>query len=211
MIADAAFMAVLCLAALLSVIAMRHARPAARAYLQFAAVLYLALSIAGEAAIFVPNASISLFADTVRLVVCALGPVALSLSLFAAFEHPPKSWIAAVVLTLSCFAAIGAAISGESALAFAPLSASVFVMLALSLRRWRLDKRGPLHAIIASLCFLAAAASGASGGASTRTALALFSAAGLLGMSLALARRLRPLVAEESGKDLRFAAIGGQR
>ena len=53
------------------------------------------------------------------------------------------------------------------------------------------------------------AATRAVGGGAGRTGLALFSAAALLGLSLALARRLNAPVAEPSAKDLRFAAIGG--
>ncbi len=210
MIADAAFMAVLGLAALLAVIVTRSARPASRSYLQFAALIYLALAIADEIAIVLPGATTSAFADAVTFVACALAPVALSLSLFATFEHPPKSWIATVFLSLALLCAIGAAMAGVEVLSFAPLSASVFTMLALSLRRWRLERRGPLHAVIAALCFLVAAASGASGGAAGRTGLALFSAAGILGISLALARRSNAPVAQKGTKDLRFTTIGGR-
>jgi hypothetical protein len=208
MIADAAFMAVLGFAALLAVIVTRTARPASRAYLQFAAVVYLALAAGDEIAIVFPAAAP--FADAVTFVTCALAPVALSLSLFATFEHPPKSWIAAVLLSLAFFCAIGAAMGGVEALSFAPLSAAVFAMSALSIRHWRLERRGPFHAILAALCFLVAAACGAGGGAMGRTGLALFSAAGILGISLALARRSHAPVAEKRAKDLRLTAIGGQ-
>jgi hypothetical protein len=207
MIADAAFMAVLGLAALLAVIVARSARPASRSYLQFAAVIYLALAVADEIAIVFPSAAP--FADAVTFVACALAPVALSLSLFATYEHPPKSWIAAVLLSLALFCAIGAAMSGIEVLSFAPLSASVFAMLALSARRWRTRRRGAFHAVLAALCFLVAAASGASGGAMGRTGLALFSAAGILGISLTLARRSHAPVAEKRTKELRVTAIGG--
>jgi hypothetical protein len=210
MIADAAFMAVLGFAALLAAIVTRSARPASRSYLHFAAVIYLALAVADEIAIALPGTATSAFADAVTYVACALAPVALSLSLFATFERPPKSWIAAVFLLLALLCAIGAAMSGVEVLSFAPLSASVFVMLALSLRRWRIEQRGPFHAIISSVCFLVAAASGASGGAAGRTGLALFSAVGILGIALALARRSHAPVAEKRTKDLRFTAIGGQ-
>jgi hypothetical protein len=210
MIADAAFMAVLGLAALLAAIITQSARPSSRSYLQFAAVIYLALAVADEIAIVLPGSATSAFADAVTFVACALAPVALSLSLFATFEHPPKSWIATLFLSLALVCAIGAAMTGVEVLSFAPLSASVFAMLALSLRRWRIEQRGPLHAIIAASCFLVAAASGASGGAAGRTGLALFSAAGILGISLALARRSNATVAQKRTKDLRFTAIGGQ-
>jgi hypothetical protein len=210
MIADAAFMAVLGLAALLAAIVARGSRPSSRSYLHFAAVIYLALSVADEVAIIWPGAPMSAFADAVTFVACALAPVALALSLFATFEHPPKAWAAALLLSLAFFCALAAAMSGFEILSFAPLSAAVFAMLALSARRWRLERTGPFHAIIAALCFLIAAASGASGGAMGRTGLALFSAAGILGISLALARRLRTPVAQQSGKDLRLTAISGQ-
>ena len=210
MIANAAFMAVLGLAALLSAIMARGMRPASRAYLQFAAVIYLALAVADEIAIVLPGAARSTFADAVTFVACALAPVALSLALFATFEHPPKSWIAMLLLLLALTCAMAAAMSGAEVLSFAPLSASVFAMLALSMRRWRLERRRPLHGIIAALCFLVAAASGASGGEAGRTGLALFSAAGLLGISLALARRSHAAVTQERPRDLRFTVIGRQ-
>jgi hypothetical protein len=210
MIADAAFMAVLGLAALLAVIVTRGARPASRSYLQFAAVIYLALAVADEISIVLPGTATSAFADAVTFVVCALAPVALSLSLFATFEHPPRSWIASLFLSLALFCAIGAAMSGIEILSFAPLAASVFMMLALAMRRWRIERLGPFHAVIAALCFLIAAASDAGGGALGRTGLALFSAAGILGISLALARRSHAPVAEARTKDLRFTAIGGR-
>lgn len=208
MIAHAAFMAVLGLSALLAAIVARGARPSSRSYLHFAAVIYLALAIADEAAIVLPAAAA--FADAVTFVACALAPVALALSLFATFEHPPKSWAATLLLSLALICALAAAMSGAEILSFAPLSVAVFAMLALSMRRWRLGRQGPFHAIIAALCFLIAAASGASGGDMGRTGLALFSAAGILGISLALARRSRAPVAQQSGKDLRLTAIGGQ-
>jgi hypothetical protein len=210
MIADAAFMAVLGLAAVLSIIVTRSARPASRSYLQLAAVIYLALAVADEIAIVMAGVTTSAFADAVTFVACALAPVALSLSLFATFEHPPKSWIASVFLLLALACAIAAAMSGIEVLSFAPLIASVFAMLALSARRWRLEQGGTLHAVIASLCFLVAAASDASGGAMGRTGLALFSAAGILGISLALAGRSHAPVTEKGAQDLRIRAIGGQ-
>jgi hypothetical protein len=208
MIAHAAFMAVLGLSAILAAIVARGARPSSRSYLHFAAVIYLALAVADEIAIVLPVAAT--LADAVTFVACALAPAALALSLFATFEHPPKSWVAALLLSLAFVCALGAAMSGIEMLSFAPLSAAVFAMLALSVRRWRLERQGPFHAVIAASCFLVAAASGASGGAMGRTGLALFSAAGILGISVALARRSRAPVAQQSGKDLRVTAIGGQ-
>ncbi|HEY5337544.1 MAG TPA: hypothetical protein VIJ85_05025 [Rhizomicrobium sp.] len=211
MTGDAAFCAVLALAALLSVLASRPARPASRSYLRLAAVLYVALSIADESAIFLPGTATASFAQSVTLVVSALAPALLALALFATFEHPPKSWVAAMLLTPALLAGIAAAIGGVDVLSLAPLAASAFVILALSVRRWRLERRGPLHAIAAALCLLGGAAAGAAGGDVGRTALALFSAASVLGLSLALARRSRLLVEEDRRPDMRFAAIGGQR
>jgi hypothetical protein len=170
-------------------------------------VLYVALAIAVEIAIFQPRAAP--FAEAVMLVVCALSPALLALALFGTFEHPPKSWIATVLLAFALLAGLGAALSGAAVLSLAALCVSIFAMLALSARRWRLNRRGPVYAIIAALCLLCGAAVADGGGG--RAALALFSAVGLLGISLALARRLDPPVAEQGGRDLRLAAIGGQR
>ena len=205
MIGDTAFVAMLGFAGLLAVLTARKARPAARAYLQFAAVLYIALSVADEAAIFWPHARSA--AAAVTLIIYALAPVALALALFAAFEHPPKSWIAAVVLVLACCAALAAAVSGAAALSFAPLTASVCAMLALSVRKWRAQKHVPVYAVLSALCVLCGAAAGASAEMGNITAPSLFCAAGILGMALALARSGKT-VAEQGGRNPSLGAIG---
>jgi hypothetical protein len=209
MIASVDFAIVLVLAGLLGIIASRTARPASRTYFALAAVLYAALAVADVITNFVPGTQS--FAEPITLLVCALGPVALSVSLFASFAHPPKSWMAALLLVFAMCAGIGAAILGTPALSFAVLIAAICAMLALAARRYTTDKRGAFHAIIASVCFVAGASAGAMNDAAGTVALMLFSAAGLLGIALALARPLRKPVAEQSRKDLRFAAIGGGR
>ena len=203
MIADIAFAAVLLLAGLLGMIAARSARPASRTYFALAALLYAALAVADVIGNTVPGTAT--FSEPIVLIVCALGPVALSLSLCAGFAHPPKSWTAALLLIAGFAAGIGAAILGTNALAFAVLVAAMCAMLALSARRYAKDKRGAIRAVIASICFLAAASAANSGAGNS--ALMLFSAAGLLGISLAVARPLRKPVAEKRRKDLRFGTI----
>jgi hypothetical protein len=206
-----AFALVLGCAAILAALLASRARPAARDYLRFAAVLYSALALCEGLEAGLPNAAILVFADAVMLVVSALAPVAMVLALFAAFEHRPSSAVAAILLVPGCLAGIAAAASGTVVLAFAPLAVSVLVMFALCARRWRNEKRAAAHAFLACCCLLCAAAATLSGGVTGRTASALFSSAALLGFALALARRSRVAVAER--RDLRSVAapIGADR
>ncbi len=198
---DIAFACILALAALLAQIVGSRARAAARAYLRFAAILYFALAISDIAAAWFVNGMTTSLAHTATLLVCALAPASLALGVFGAFETPPRAWIAALVLALVCVVAFVAAISFSPALAFTPLFCSVCVILALSVRRWRKDGRSAFTAIIAALCFLAGAACSLTQGPAARTALALFSAAGLLGFSLALTRRSHARVGVQREKS----------
>jgi hypothetical protein len=198
-----AFAFVLACAAILAALLAGHARPAARDYLRFAAALYLSLALCMGLSAGLPNATTLIFADAVMLVVCALGPLALTFALFAAFEHPPSSAVAAIFLVLACLAGIAAAASGMPVLSLAPLSVCVLVMLALCARRWRTEKRATARAFLSACSLLCGAAAMLSGGESGRTALMLFSAAALLGFTLALARRSQ--VAIVNRHDLRGA------
>jgi hypothetical protein len=186
---DIAFSCVLGLAAMLVQMTGGRARPAARAYLRLAAILYFALAVADVAAAWFAIAMTASVAQTAALLVCALAPALLALATFSAFETLPRAWIAALVLAFACMVALAAAMSFSPKLAFAPLFCSVCAILALAARRWRKDRRGPFIVIIAALCLVAGAASSLTDGSAGRTALALFSAASLLGFSLAFARR----------------------
>jgi hypothetical protein len=203
-----AFAVVLGCSAVLAALLGIRMRPAARDYLRFAAVLYVALALCDGLAIVMPGATVLTFADAVMLVVCALAPVALGFALFAAFEHPPSPAIAAVLLVLATLAGIAAAATGTPVLALSPLAASVLTMLALCARHWRNDKRAASHAFLSACCLFCGAAATLSGGSLGRTALELFSSAALLGFALALVRRSRVAVVEQ--RDLRGAVPIGR-
>jgi len=182
---DMAFAAVLGLAGLLTVMVSAHARPAARDYLRFASALYGALAVADFVA--GANPAMAAFAGAVTLVIGALAPCALALALAASLAAAPSARIATPLLALAALAGIFAAASGAVFTAFAPLFACLCVMLALAARHWRAARAAALHAVLAALALLAGAASFVSG-AEGRTAFALFSAAGLMGVALACAR-----------------------
>lgn len=204
------FIFVLAASALLSALLAHRARPAARNYLRFAAVLYMALALCDGLALFFPGGATLIFADAVMLVVCALAPAALALAVFAAFEHPPSSVSAAILLATACLAGIAAAATGTPVLSFAPLAVSVLTMFALCARRWRHEKRAASHAFLSACCLLCGAAATLSGDATGRTALELFSSAALLGFVLALVRRSSVAVAQQ--RDLRQAvSVSGSR
>jgi hypothetical protein len=206
-----AFALVLACSAIIAALLAGRARPASRDYLRFAAALYLALALCNALAAVLPGATALVFLDAVMLVVCALAPLALTFALFAAFEYPPSSIVTTVFLVLACLAGIAAAASGTAMLSLAPLSACVLVMLALCARRWRTDwrteKRATAYAFLSACGLLCGAAAMLSGGENGRTALMLFSAAALLGFTLALVRRSQIAVVNQ--RDLRGpAAIG---
>ena len=202
-----AFALVLAFFTIIAALIAGRARPAARDYLRFAAALFLALALCDGLAAALPNATTLIFSDAVMLVVCALAPVALALALFAGFEHPPTSIVAATFLALACLAGIAAAASGMPVLSLAPLSACVLAMLALCVRGWRTEKRAAAHAFLSACSLLGGAA--AVGGEGGRTALMLFSAAALLGFALALARRSHVAVVDR--RDLRGPIAIGEK
>jgi hypothetical protein len=99
------------------------------------------------------------------------------------------------------------AATGMALLAFAPLLLCVNAMIAIGLRGFS-DRPAQAVQLIAAACALLAGASAfAAGGVRAEPALLLFSAAGLLGISLALAPRSNAVVEQERASDLRAAAI----
>jgi hypothetical protein len=126
-------------------------------------------------------------ASTIALIVAAVAPAALALGIASVFEAPPKPVIATPLLVLACLAGFAAAITGEAFIAIAPLVAAVCAMLALAARRWRISVQAPAQVCVSAIALLAAAAAFSTGDQG-RTAFALFSAAALLGSSLAAAR-----------------------
>lgn len=182
-IPDIAFAAVLGLAALLSVIVGARARPAARDYLRFAAALYAALALADLLAAGGPGK----LANTVALMIAAPASCALALALAASFAAPPRAAIAAPLLALAAAAGILAAATAVAFIGFAPLFAAICAMLALAVRY----RRQFFNVAIAASALLAGAAAFMAG---SRTAFALFCAAGLMGVSLAAVRPSRHAV-----------------
>jgi hypothetical protein len=184
---DIAFAAVLALASVLSILVGTRAKQSAREYLLFAAALYTALAAADVIAAIESQVWSTQLADTIALIAAALAPVVLVLAIAAVFEGTPKPFIAAPILVLACLAGLAAALTGAAFIALAPLAASVCAMLALAARRWRIFARAPAQAAISATALLASAAAFRSGG---QTAFALFSAAALLGASLAATKPL---------------------
>jgi len=186
-VADIAFGAVLGLSAVAAAIGVCRARASARDYVRFACALYVAVA-AGDIVAATGAMTSGFLASAVTLLVCALAPVSLALGFAGVYAKPPSAALAGALLVAAAFAGIFSAATGAVSLAAAPLFASVCAMLALSLRAWR-TRGAPIgHAVIAALSLLAGASAFLSGGAGGRTALALFSAASLLGASIALSR-----------------------
>ena len=199
--ANAVFAFVLALAAILACLIAHRARGAVRGYLRFAAILYLALAIAQILAAFFPAPqTIGVVVSAIDLV-SALAPVCLALSIFSVFEHPPPGWLAAIVLLLGGIGGLFASVTAVPSVAFAVLFASVCAMLTLSIRRLRKEWRSALDTILASVCLIAGAACSVTEGEVGRIALALFSAAGLLGIALGVSRRSNAIVKTDGGRD----------
>jgi hypothetical protein len=193
---------VLALASMLSLLVAARARRSARDYLRFAAALYAALAFADILAAVEGEIWSAQLASTIALMVAALAPATLVLAIACKFEGPPRSLVAAPVMVLACLAGLAAAITGEAFIALAPLAASVCAMLALCARAWR-NRAGAQ--IFVSACALLAAAAAFSSGDSGRTAFALFSAAALLGISVAATKPSHRAVEERAQRfDLRI-------
>jgi hypothetical protein len=184
---DIAFSAVLGLAAIVAALSAARVRGVAGDYLRLAAALYAALSLADVSAAAASGAALAL-ANAVTPIVCALGATALAFALCISLAGRPGNAVAAILLVLAAGAGIAAAATGALALAFAPLFASVCAMLAFSARAARRGRRGVFTGSVAALSLAAGASAYLTGGAQGRTALALFSAAALLGISLSLSR-----------------------
>ncbi len=207
-VSDIAFAVVLALASALAILVSARAKRAARDYLRFAAALYAALALADLIAAAGAQIWAVQLAGTIVLIVAAIAPAALALAIATVFEGAPKAYIATPLLLLACLAGIFAAITGEAFIALAPLAASACAILALSARRWRFHPYAPAQACVSAVAFLAAAAAFSTGDQG-RTAFALFSAAALLGTSLATAQRSHRAVEEQMQRfDVRVRREG---
>ncbi|HTT97513.1 MAG TPA: hypothetical protein VMF58_05650 [Rhizomicrobium sp.] len=180
-------------------LAIGGASPDVRSYARFACVLYAALAAAGATGVQL--------ALSVTLIVSASAPVFLALAVRLSFRGPVMPLLVGAILSIACVAGITAAATGLAMLAFAPLLFSVVAMIAFSLRQLRNLRAQALQTIAASCALLAGASAFTAGGVRAMPALFLFSAAGLLGILLALAPRSDVVVEQERVADVRAGAI----
>ena len=174
-----AFAAVLALAAAAAWIAAGAAPARCRTYLRFACVLYTALAI---------SAAMNLAPAASAQIVMPLAGAALALAAYGAFAGAAKPVFAALILSTACLAGIWSAASGESLPAVLVQSLCLIAMLMVA-RKVFLNWRAPnLYLALGGLALLAALCAAQLNGKSPFMALLLFSAAGLLGTALALAR-----------------------
>jgi hypothetical protein len=177
------------------------ARPAARVQLRFAGALFAAPALAAAVA---PTA-----AAAVTLLVLPLALSVLVLAAAAGFARALPAAVAGVLLALVCLAGLAAAITGLALFSLAPAAVAIAAAMAVFLRQFDAARGASVQGMVSALCFLAGASSFAVDGVGA--GLLLFAAAGLLGMTLALARS-DVVVEERPARDLRgLAAIGRQR
>ncbi len=193
-----AFAAMLLCAAVAAWIVAAAAPASARAFIRFAAMLYAALAAA--------NVVDARLADAVALIVSAVAPTMLALAALRVFHRPPAPSLAAVLLVTTCLAGMAAAATGLWLLAFVPLAVSVTVLIVVGSRRLGDSPTAAAQTMVSAAAFVAGASAFVTEGAGARAALLLFSAAGLLGIALALARDSGIEIEQESGRDPRAAA-----
>jgi hypothetical protein len=204
------FAVVLVLSAVMAWVVAARAKGFVRPYVRFASVLYVALAIAS----LVPDEveATGAFARAVALVVCVLAPSTLALALVALFRKPLSSVLSALWLIVCCLGGLGAAVSDTPALGFVPLALGIGAALVASLRMFGKSRVAALQGAAASLAFLCAASSLMTHAPASRAALMLFSAAGLLGTTLALVRASRAGVEKQGRRNLsRVLAVGDDR
>ena len=173
------------------------ALPKARVHLRFASVLFAALAASAPLPL-AAQLSIALFVLPLALAVLALAALAAT-----AQPLPPAG--AALILVAVCMAAFGAIFLGRPALALAPAVLAAGAIALLALKRLRTAHLAAVQAMTGAAAFLCAASAVAFG--DIAVSAPLFVAAGLLGMSLALARSGAG-VEDRAGRDQRGVAIG---
>jgi len=172
-----AFSVVLAFGAAAAWMTAKGARPASRLYLRFACVLYAALAASALAGV-APEA--------VAEIATTLAIALLMLAAYASFRRAVRPLPAASVLAVACAGGIWSAASGVMAPAVVVQVVCLVVMIALAGRGlWR---RSSVHLASAAAALLAASCSLLVENALAFVALLLFSAAGLLGTALSLAR-----------------------
>jgi hypothetical protein len=177
------------------------ARAAARLQLRFAAILFVAPAIA---AVATPAAcaAVTLIGFPIALAVLALASA-------AGFGRAVGPSLGVPVLAAACLGALAAAFTGIVLLALAPAVLATVAIAAVSIRQFEAARWRSLRGLASAVSFLAAASAFSLEGAGA--SLLLFSAAGLLGLTLALARSDAG-VEESSPRDLRtVTAMVGKR
>jgi hypothetical protein len=188
MTSDVAFLAVLGLSALLANLVVVGKPRALRDYIGLASALYAAFALAGLSHLV---AAPPLLDESICLLISPPAAAALALAWASASGARARAFVSALLLCLSAVAGPASALLSDPLLAFAPVFASICAILAIGFRVWRKRARAPVQAFLSALSIGAAAAGFMNGGSSGRTAFALFSAAGLLGLSLAANSLLR--------------------
>jgi alpha-1,6-mannosyltransferase len=171
-------------------------RPAARVHLRFASVLLVSPA---AAALAMPAA-----APEVASLVMPIALIVLALATAAGLAKALVPALAALILMAASLSALAAAVTGWIVLALAPALLGVAAIVILCLRRFDDARLAALQGFASALCFLAAASAFVLDGVGA--ALLLFSAAGLLGLTLALSRS-GVAVVQRAGPDLRGVAI----
>jgi hypothetical protein len=171
------------------------ARPAARLQLRFAAIVFVAPA---AAAVAMPAA-----AAAVTLVAFPIALGVLALAGAAGFERVLTPSLAVPLLAAICLGALAAAATGLVLFALTPAVLAAVAIAAVSIRQFDVARPESVRGIVSALCFLAAASAFALEGVGV--ALLLFTAAGLLGLTLALSRSDAG-VEQAPRRDLRHAA-----
>ena len=172
---EIAFSLVLALGTIIAALSTARASKTARAYVMFAAALYASLAM-GDAIAALAHAPE--LAEAIALFVSALAPASLALAMAG---RGANAFLAMLVLFVCLLCGLFAAMSGEALASFAPLFASVCALGVMAIHKKQ------FYAGIGALAFLAAAASFM---ADARMGVALFSAAGLIGVSLSLGGKI---------------------
>lgn len=175
------------------------ARRTARLYVRLAAALEAALAIA---------AGTNLAPLVLAPLTVALSAVLLAFAAHASFRRPASPLFAGIGLTVGCAAGLAAAFTGATLPAVAPQSIAIVAMLMVARRGLRRLSAPSIELAAGALALLAAAASLLATTPDALVALLLFSAAGLLGVALAVARISDTFVKRGSSRP-RVPAIGG--
>jgi hypothetical protein len=144
-------------------------------------------------------------ADEVALLVAAIALPVLAFAAYAGFEKAMAPMPATLLLGIVCLGGLASAATGIISFALAPAALSAAAILLISARQFDAARLSSIQGMLSALALLASASSFALDGA--RPVYLLFSAAGLLGLTLALARASDPGVEEQSGSDLRRTVV----